>query len=62
MPSVARPAIVAKRFGYALKRAGRALRVSMDDTLPPLELTMVAARSPRRSAKALTRPYSARDQ
>lgn len=39
MSSAAMPAIVAKRFGYALKRAQHALRVSMDDALRPLELT-----------------------
>ncbi len=39
MSSAAMPAIVAKRFGYALKRAQHALRVSMDDALRPLALT-----------------------
>lgn len=33
------PAVVAKRFGYALKRAQHALRVTMDDALRPLGLT-----------------------
>lgn len=39
MSSAAMPAIVAKRFGYALKRAQHALRISMDDALRPIELT-----------------------
>lgn len=33
------PAPVAKRLGYALKRAQHALRVSMDEALRPLALT-----------------------
>lgn len=33
------PEPVAKRFGYALKRAQHVLRVSMDSALRPLELT-----------------------
>lgn len=33
------PAPVAKRLGYALKRAQHALRVSMDEALRPLTLT-----------------------
>jgi DNA-binding MarR family transcriptional regulator len=33
------PASVAKRLGYALKRAQHALRVSMDNALRPLGLT-----------------------
>lgn len=33
------PPIVAKRFGYALKRAQQALRASMDGALRPLHLT-----------------------
>lgn len=33
------PELVAKRLGYALKRAQHALRVSMDEALRPLELT-----------------------
>jgi DNA-binding MarR family transcriptional regulator len=33
------PEPVAKRLGYALKRAQHALRISMDEALRPLELT-----------------------
>ncbi len=33
------PPLLAKRFGYALKRAQHALRVAMDDALRPLTLT-----------------------
>lgn len=39
MSSDGMPDQVAKRFGYALKRAQHALRISMDDTLRPLDLT-----------------------
>lgn len=39
MSSDAMPASVAKRLGYALKRAQHALRVSMDEALRPLALT-----------------------
>lgn len=39
MSSADVPAAIAKRFGYALKRAQHALRTSMDDALRPLELT-----------------------
>jgi len=39
MSSDAMPTIVAKRFGYALKRAQHALRLGMDDALRALELT-----------------------
>lgn len=39
MSSNAMPASVAKRLGYALKRAQHALRVSMDEALRPLALT-----------------------
>lgn len=34
------PVPVAKRFGYALKRAQHALRMSMDEVLQPIGLTM----------------------
>lgn len=33
------PPLLAKRFGYALKRAQHALRIAMDDALRPLALT-----------------------
>lgn len=39
MSSADMPEVVAKRFGYALKRAQHTLRVSMDDALRPLDLT-----------------------
>ena len=39
MSSPAMPTSVAKRLGYALKRAQHALRVSMDNALRPLDLT-----------------------
>ena len=39
MSSVGMPEQVAKRFGYALKRAQHVLRVRMDDALRPLGLT-----------------------
>lgn len=39
MSSSAMPEQVAKRFGYALKRAQHVLRISMDNALRPLELT-----------------------
>ena len=39
MASRGRPAAVAKRLGYALKRAQFALRMSMDEALRPLSLT-----------------------
>lgn len=39
MSSDGMPASVAKRLGYALKRAQHALRVSMDEALRPLALT-----------------------
>lgn len=39
MSSVGMPEQVAKRFGYALKRAQHVLRVSMDAALRPLGLT-----------------------
>lgn len=39
MSSADMPAVIAKRLGYALKRAQHALRISMDDALRPLELT-----------------------
>jgi DNA-binding MarR family transcriptional regulator len=39
MSSSDMPESVAKRLGYALKRAQHALRVSMDDALRPLALT-----------------------
>ena len=39
MSSGAMPEPVAKRLGYALKRAQHALRLSMDDALRPLGLT-----------------------
>ncbi|MBA3913732.1 MAG: MarR family transcriptional regulator [Acidobacteriales bacterium] len=39
MSSTDMPELVAKRLGYALKRAQHALRVSMDEALRPLELT-----------------------
>ena len=39
MSSRGMPSSVAKRFGYALKRAQHTLRVCMDDVLRPLELT-----------------------
>lgn len=39
MSSAAMPDSVAKRLGYALKRAQHALRVRMDQALRPLELT-----------------------
>lgn len=39
MSTASMPPIVAKRFGYALKRAQHALRVTMDAALRPLELT-----------------------
>lgn len=39
MSSPAMPISVAKRLGYALKRAQHALRVSMDNALRPLDLT-----------------------
>ena len=35
----AAPPAVAKRFGYALKRAQHALRIAMDEALRPLSLT-----------------------
>jgi DNA-binding MarR family transcriptional regulator len=34
------PEVVAKRLGYALKRAQHALRISMDEALRPLGLTV----------------------
>lgn len=39
MSTAGMPEQVAKRLGYALKRAQHALRVSMDDALRPLRLT-----------------------
>ena len=39
MSSSSMPDVVAKRLGYALKRAQHALRLSMDDALRPLGLT-----------------------
>ena len=39
MASCGMPAAVAKRLGYALKRAQFALRMSMDEALRPLSLT-----------------------
>lgn len=39
MSSEAMPAIVARRFGYAVKRTQHALRMRMDDVLRPLQLT-----------------------
>lgn len=39
MSTAGMPEQVAKRLGYALKRAQHALRVSMDEALRPLELT-----------------------
>lgn len=39
MSSLDMPAAVAKRLGYALKRAQHALRISMDEALRPLALT-----------------------
>jgi len=39
MSSVDMPESVAKRLGYALKRAQHALRLSMDEALRPLTLT-----------------------
>lgn len=40
MTSPAMPAPVAKRLGYALKRAQHALRLKMDGVLQPIGLTM----------------------
>lgn len=40
MSSAAMPMSVAKRFGYALKRAQHALRLRMDEALKPIGLTM----------------------
>lgn len=39
MASHGMPSSVAKRFGYALKRAQHALRIRMDEVLRPLDLT-----------------------
>ncbi len=39
MPRQAAPPVVAKRLGYALKRAQHALRIAMDEVLRPLSLT-----------------------
>lgn len=39
MRTEAAPPVVAKRFGYALKRAQHALRIAMDEVLRPLSLT-----------------------
>jgi DNA-binding MarR family transcriptional regulator len=39
MSTIGMPDAVAKRLGYALKRAQHALRVSMDEVLRPLGLT-----------------------
>lgn len=39
MSTEAIPPPLAKRFGYALKRAQHALRITMDDALRPLALT-----------------------
>jgi hypothetical protein len=39
MSTSAMPASVAKRFGYVLKRAQHALRISLDNALRPLGLT-----------------------
>ena len=39
MSTEAIPPLLAKRFGYALKRAQHALRIAMDDALRPLALT-----------------------
>ena len=39
MSSAGMPELVAKRLGYALKRAQHALRVSMDEALRPCHLT-----------------------
>lgn len=39
MSTEAIPPLLAKRFGYALKRAQHALRTAMDDALRPLALT-----------------------
>ena len=40
MSSPAMPVSVAKRLGYALKRAQHALRMNMDEVLKPVGLTM----------------------